>query len=336
MSLADGDPRRRLLARTDAFLERIEQLRLQGSLRVPAQLWDQIRRTAIEAGAAPAATSATLAAAHPYIFSLQDRLLSRVPRPPQPAPSSSRGPAAAIPLLALPSRHRVATETEWQEQIRLVVQRAHDAARLLGAQEQAVARDPARADLAILRRNQAERARRSSELLAGQAGRATGQTPQLDPEPALPGTGRLQWENMVIDLDRQEVRQDDRLVPLTPVERACLVALAANSGRVLTREAMLHLVYGDDPRIDINSQALKVHLSHLRQKLGRPAWLLTVPGIGFRAAPSQGTEDSWSVSIDRVRQQRREQRLAWARGSSGSPPPSPPMPPPTIERRPGR
>ncbi|HKF16241.1 MAG TPA: hypothetical protein VKF14_03435 [Candidatus Dormibacteraeota bacterium] len=37
-SVADDDLRRRLLARTDALLERIEQLRLQGILRVPSQV----------------------------------------------------------------------------------------------------------------------------------------------------------------------------------------------------------------------------------------------------------------------------------------------------------
>jgi DNA-binding winged helix-turn-helix (wHTH) protein len=334
--LAEGDPRRRLLARSDAFLERIERLRLQGSLRVPAQLWEQIVRLAAEAGeAATPPTPVTLAAAHRYLFRLQGWLLSRVPPPAGPTAESAVR-QAPIPRLALPLRHRAVTEAEWREQIRLVAQRARDSARYLDAQAQAADTDPAGADLAVLRRDQAERARQGSELLLSQAERASGRAPELEAAPDLPTTGRLQLENVVIDLDRQEVRQDDRLVPLTPIERACLVALAANPGRVLTREAMLHLVYGDDPRIDIHSQALNVHLSHVRQKLGRPAWLGTVTGIGFRVLPAREAGELPSIDMERVRQQRRERRLAWARGSSGSPPPPSPTPGATIERRPGR
>ena len=335
--MADGDPRRRLLARTDTLLESIERLRLQGSLRVPAQLSEQITRTAAEVGEAPATTTpATLAAAHRYLFRLQERLLSRVPSRPQPGSEALARQVASIPLLALPPRHRVVTEAEWREQIRLTVQRAHDTARYLNAQEQTAARDPAGGDLAALRHDQAERARQSFELLVIQAGRATGQALELEAEPAFPSGGQVQLENLVIDLDRGEVRQDDRLISVTPVERACLVALAANPGRVLTREAMLHLVYDDDPRIDINSRALDVHLSHVRQKLGRPAWLTSVAGIGFRAVTPETVGESPSVSIESVRMKRRDQRRAWARDSYGSQPPRPtPITGPTIGRRPG-
>ncbi len=336
MSLAEGDPRRRLLVRSDAFLERIERLRLQGSLRVPAQLWEEIVRLANETGEAAAPPNpATLAAAHRYLFRLQGWLLSRVPPTVGPT-AESPARQAPIPRLALPPRHRTVMEVEWREQIRLVAQRARDSARYLDAQAHAAATGPAGADLAALRRDQAERARQSAELLVSQAERATGRPPELDAEPDLPTTGRLQLGNVVVDLDHQEVRQDDRLVSLTPIERACLVALAANPGRVLTREAMLHLVYGDDPRIDIHSQALNVHLSHVRQKLGRPAWLSAVTGIGFRVLPTQEMGELPSDRMDRIRQQRREQRRAWARASSGSPPPPSPTPGATIERRPGR
>ena len=334
MSLADGDPRRRLLARSDAFLERIERLRLQGSLRVPAPLWEEIVRLAGETGeASTPPTPATLAVAHRYLFRLQGWLLSRVPAAVGPTAES---PVRQAPMLrlVLPPRHRTVTEAEWREQIRLVAQRARDSVRYLDAQAHAAG--PAGGDLADLRRDQAERARQSAELLVSQAEHTSGRPPELDAEPEFPTTGRLQLENIVIDLDRQEVRQDDRLVPLTPIERACLVALAANPGRVLTREAMLHLVYGDDPRIDIRSQALNVHLSHVRQKLGRPPWLTAVTGIGFRLLPTQEIDELPSSRMDRIRQQRREKRRAWARGSSGSPPLPSATPGATIERRPRR
>jgi DNA-binding winged helix-turn-helix (wHTH) protein len=317
-----------------ACLQRGRRRRLDGYGH-GATDWAAARPAAI--GEAPATTTpATLVAAHRYLFRLQERLLSRVPSRPQPGSEALASQVASIPLLALPPRHRVVTEAEWREQIRLTVQRAHDTARYLNAQEQAAARDPAGRDLAAQRHDQAERARQSFELLVSQAEHATGQALELDPEPAFPNGGQVQLENLVIDLDRGEVRQDDRLVSVMPVERACLVALAANPGRVLTREAMLHLVYDDDPRIDITSQALNVHLSHVRQKLGHPAWLATVAGIGFRAVTPQPIGESQSVGIDRVRQQRRQQRQAWARGSSAYPPPFPSSPAPAIERRPGR
>src|SRR5262245_66231313 len=85
----------------------------------------------------------TLAAAHDYVFRLQ-RLLLRVGgwRPSTPAPAVASPTPTSVPLLSLPTRGDSEAETEWLEQVRLVLQRAHDRARYLDAQARAAQRVP--------------------------------------------------------------------------------------------------------------------------------------------------------------------------------------------------
>jgi DNA-binding response OmpR family regulator len=87
-----------------------------------------------------------------------------------------------------------------------------------------------------------------------------------------------------IDFERRLVTVGERPVRLTYVEFEILSALAANPGRVHTREMLLEQVWGDsryrDPR------TIDVHIRHLREKLEReskhPEYLFTVRGVGYR------------------------------------------------------
>ncbi len=99
----------------------------------------------------------------------------------------------------------------------------------------------------------------------------------------------LRHADLVLDRDRFEVRVGDREVALTNVEFRLLAALVAAGGRVLTRERLLDLVYGDDG-LDILDRTIDVHIRRLRDKLhddpDRPRYVATVRGVGYRAAPS--------------------------------------------------
>jgi two-component system alkaline phosphatase synthesis response regulator PhoP len=74
--------------------------------------------------------------------------------------------------------------------------------------------------------------------------------------------------------------QSGQEVRLTRKEFALLSELARNQGRVMTREALLDRVWGLTYYGD--SRTLDVHIRRLRQKLGDPALIETVTGIGYR------------------------------------------------------
>ena len=85
---------------------------------------------------------------------------------------------------------------------------------------------------------------------------------------------------LAIDPSAFSVRCRGREVRLTRKEFALLEELARNQGRVITREALLDRVWGLAYYGD--SRTLDVHIRRLRQKLGEPAIIETVTGVGYR------------------------------------------------------
>lgn len=83
-----------------------------------------------------------------------------------------------------------------------------------------------------------------------------------------------------IDPTTFTVMSHGKEVRLTRKEFALLTELARNQGRVLTREVLLDRVWGMIYYGD--SRTLDVHIRRLRQKLGDPAIIETVTGIGYR------------------------------------------------------
>ncbi len=106
--------------------------------------------------------------------------------------------------------------------------------------------------------------------------------------PAKPASAMLTQNDLLIDTERYEVRRGDELVPLTPVEFKLLVTLVAADGRALTRDQLLDAVYGSDDG-DVLDRTIDVHIGRLRDKLDddaeRPRYIMTVRGVGYRAAP---------------------------------------------------
>jgi DNA-binding response OmpR family regulator len=109
---------------------------------------------------------------------------------------------------------------------------------------------------------------------------------------AIPGGGRrdeesIEHDGLRIDVSRRDVHVDDRAVQLTYVEFELLRTLAANPGRVFSREMLLRALWGGadyrEPR------TIDVHVRHLREKLERdpsePEFILTVRGVGYRFRP---------------------------------------------------
>ncbi len=269
------------------MLERIEQLRLQGLLQLPAalrndlvQLADNVRGD--EAEWAPR----TIATAHDYVFDLQLALL--IPRRSHTSRERRQGTAnkgkdPGPRRLELPVRGEVGGEIAWAEAVRLTVRRAHDRWALLVAQAAATGRLPQdeRTRLRPLRAAQAEAARSNLDELREEATRLLGITPESRPLPVL-GRVRLQRGDLLIDLAEGHVRRGFERVEMTVMERQLLAALAGNPGRVLSKEAVVHMLHGDDPRVDLRSRAIDVHLANVRRKLGESVEIETLPQLGYR------------------------------------------------------
>jgi DNA-binding response OmpR family regulator len=86
-----------------------------------------------------------------------------------------------------------------------------------------------------------------------------------------------------IELDpaARVVRRDGRVVPLAAREFDLLHALMLNAGRVMTREQLEQRLYSWGQEVESN--AIEVHVHHLRRKLGTPV-IDTVRGIGYTLA----------------------------------------------------
>lgn len=96
--------------------------------------------------------------------------------------------------------------------------------------------------------------------------------------------GRIRVGDLVIDADRFEASVRGKRIELTPKEFELLRVLAANRGKVLTRDALLEAVWGYDYGGD--TRTVDVHVRRLRQKIeendSRPAYIQTVHGVGYR------------------------------------------------------
>jgi two-component system alkaline phosphatase synthesis response regulator PhoP len=89
-----------------------------------------------------------------------------------------------------------------------------------------------------------------------------------------------------VDGRTMRVSVGDRRVDLTPTEFSLLVALISEPGRVLTRGQLLDAVHG--VAIDSYERAIDAHVKNIRKKIepspGKPRYLLTVHGVGYRFA----------------------------------------------------
>jgi two-component system OmpR family response regulator len=96
---------------------------------------------------------------------------------------------------------------------------------------------------------------------------------------AAPAGARLRAGAAEVDREARAARLDGRQVDLTAREWTLLEALARRAGRIVTKGELDRLVLGLDA--EVQSNALEVHVSSLRRKLGRDA-IETVRGLGYR------------------------------------------------------
>ncbi len=97
------------------------------------------------------------------------------------------------------------------------------------------------------------------------------------------GSPLLRWGALVLDPVSRSVTNNGQPVALSAKEFAVLEALMQRPGAVLSREKLEESVYGWGD--EVGSNAIEVHLHHLRKKLG-PASIKNVRGVGYRVAES--------------------------------------------------
>lgn len=104
---------------------------------------------------------------------------------------------------------------------------------------------------------------------------------------------------MEIDILNREVRAGNSKIHLSSIEQSLLYLLASRSGRVVTRDEIMDVVWGTD--FVAESNVVDRHVRGLRVKLQndyrRPRFIATVPGRGYRFIPTF-SNDGWQSGSD--------------------------------------
>jgi two-component system response regulator QseB len=85
--------------------------------------------------------------------------------------------------------------------------------------------------------------------------------------------------DVTVDAKAFQVFKGDSEVKLSPKEFSVLNELLLHRGRVLSKDQLTELIYGWSE--DLDSNAIEVHVHHLRKKLGNDV-IQTIRGVGYK------------------------------------------------------
>ncbi len=105
--------------------------------------------------------------------------------------------------------------------------------------------------------------------------RRSGDSGAVDEVPDEMSSGDLE-----VSLRTRRVTIGGQELHLTPREFDILAMLIADPGAVVSRDDRLRRLWGTTGAVQ--TKAIDVHVSSLRRKMGDPAWVETVRGVGFR------------------------------------------------------
>jgi two-component system, OmpR family, response regulator len=92
--------------------------------------------------------------------------------------------------------------------------------------------------------------------------------------------GLIKLNRMSVDLKGKQLSIDDAEVGLTAREWLLLECLVRHTGKVVSKERAQQAVGGPDQ--DVSPNAVEVHVSRLRAKLGDAAVIRSLRGLGYR------------------------------------------------------
>ncbi|MFQ3566519.1 MAG: response regulator transcription factor [Aggregatilineales bacterium] len=99
----------------------------------------------------------------------------------------------------------------------------------------------------------------------------------------MPPQPKLVVRDLELDMDRRQAMLRGRRLHLTPIEYGILVTLMRAPDTIITHEALLRAVWGDQYEGDFS--VLRVNISRLRQKLEDnprdPTYIVTAAGQGY-------------------------------------------------------
>jgi DNA-binding response OmpR family regulator len=110
----------------------------------------------------------------------------------------------------------------------------------------------------------------------------------------------LRLGELEIDILHRSVGIGGHELQLTSLEQSLLYLLAANAGRLVTRDEILDHVWGVD--FISESNVVDRHVRNLRVKLQndyrRPRYIATVPGKGYRFVPTNNDSEASAPGYD--------------------------------------
>ncbi|SHH72796.1 DNA-binding response regulator, OmpR family, contains REC and winged-helix (wHTH) domain [Caloranaerobacter azorensis DSM 13643] len=88
--------------------------------------------------------------------------------------------------------------------------------------------------------------------------------------------------DLIIDINKMEVKKRGKLIKLTPKEFKLLTVLAKNLGKVFTREELIDKVLGYD--YEGYDRTIDAHIKNLRHKIEdeENKYIVTVYGVGYK------------------------------------------------------
>jgi DNA-binding response OmpR family regulator len=124
---------------------------------------------------------------------------------------------------------------------------------------------------------------------------AAGQPASMEdsaPNASSPLPESFRFDDKVVDFQNLQLRVGDQVIPLTMMESDLFRCLINNSGRPVSRKQLLQEVW--NLHEDTDTRAIDNFIVRLRRYIenepGKPRYLLTVRGIGYRFVPSPATK----------------------------------------------
>jgi two-component system, OmpR family, alkaline phosphatase synthesis response regulator PhoP len=144
-------------------------------------------------------------------------------------------------------------------------------------------------DLSILLARIESLLRRKNWLNQGRLNQATGaSTKEIAAPPESEPEESFRFDDRVVDFAKLQLRVGDKIFQLTMMEVELLRYLIRNSGRPVSRKAILQNVW--NLHEDTDTRAIDNFIVRLRRYIERepskPQYLLTVRGLGYQFVPS--------------------------------------------------
>jgi DNA-binding response OmpR family regulator len=99
------------------------------------------------------------------------------------------------------------------------------------------------------------------------------------------GRNQIKIGEFVLDLLDKSLKHQEDIIPLTRKEYELLLYLLSNKNRVVTKEAIVEHLWGDDIDLSDNYDFIYSHIKNLRKKMmnaGAPDYIKVVYGMGYK------------------------------------------------------